>query len=198
MPHQIDEHALQVNGVRNTLERIKILMFCWCRCHTGSKLDVLKLAVSPIAHSPTKSKDNRSIAKSRSKSKYALSKQVLEALRILAIRLDNPLAKRLPFPSVDFQSPLDLLAGETAVFDAPLGQLLPSVDCHSWVADHDLVEFVGERRAVESRAPVSRNSHLVYDVRKRMGEAEGFGAEWRRRGGRAYLKSDGLSAFSVQ
>jgi hypothetical protein len=37
-----------------------------------------------------------------------------------------------------------LRLGQTAVLEAPLDELPPAVDGHAGIADHDLVEFMGQ------------------------------------------------------
>ena len=89
-----------------------------------------------------------------------------------AIRCDNPIAELRPLSSMNLLGFLDLLGFETAVFDAPLSQLLPAMNCHAGIARHHLVEFLGEVRAVVGVKPVSSvhlSRCLMYSKETRCG-----------------------------
>lgn len=64
-------------------------------------------------------------------------------LLFAAILAYNHLAEVVPLSSQTTQCRFFVLFGEAAVFDTPDGQLLPTVQRYSRVADHDLIEFVG-------------------------------------------------------
>lgn len=69
------------------------------------------------------------------------------------------LAKFLKIGPKDLETFLDLCRTDATVLNTPLTELLPAVDRHPRVADHDLVEFVRKRRAVRREAPVSVMIH---------------------------------------
>lgn len=78
-----------------------------------------------------------------------------ESCRVFAISAHYPLAKLFPLALHDFQCLSLLLLAETAMRYAPLDKLSPSMQSHSSIANHDLVEFVRKSRAVRNSTPVS-------------------------------------------
>jgi hypothetical protein len=67
-----------------------------------------------------------------------------ELCSILCVLLNNPITKHFPLLLVDVFRLLYFDLCKTTVLDAPLGKLFPAMNSHTGIANHDLVEFVGQ------------------------------------------------------
>ena len=76
--------------------------------------------------------------------RYCTLLSLVNTINLRTVLLHDPIAKLLPFASMDLLCLSDLAFVKTTVLDAPFSQLLPAVNCHSRISDHDLVEFVRE------------------------------------------------------
>lgn len=83
---------------------------------------------------------------------------IWQAFHVFAEVVDNLATELLPVFVEDDLGSFQLLSREAGVFEAPLSELLPSVDVHSQIAYHDLVEFVRQRICVKSWSSVSHIS----------------------------------------
>ena len=76
-------------------------------------------------------------------------RQIGKTISILAIRVYQPPTKDLPLSTEYLHCLLEFFLSEAAVLQTPLRELLPPVHRHPRVADHNLIEFVRERGAIE-------------------------------------------------